>query len=184
MFVVALAAGAFMTAGVRASDLAVTNASLDGSGGTVQGWDLHNASVSTDDGKSFVKLPAEKPDQFAKLWQRMSFDGNKYKSLKVVARVRAVNRSDLGAIEQSLPKPRLRIFYFPADTKWTYTEVLWPEGKSGANRVIEPSEEWREVSFDLDCPEAARNLEIAVEADNPGYAVEVDEVSVEATPRS
>ena len=87
-------------------------------------------------------------------------------------------------METSDDKPRLRIFYFPQDTTWKQDEVIWPDGKLGAYLKIEPNPDWHELSFELPCPESVRNVEIAVEVNNPPFAIEVDEITIESVPRS
>lgn len=140
--------------------------------------------VTTDDGKSAVLLPSEFPNKFAKLWQRLPFDGNAYGSLRVTMEVRAVDRSDMDSMSPSDAKPRLRIFFFPAETVWSSKEILWPQGKAGVFQAINLRQDWHTVTFDLQCPEDARKVEIAVETDNPAYAIEVDDISIEPVPRS
>jgi hypothetical protein len=176
---------AVFSSGLRASEISLDNSSLDGSGNIVQGWQINNAeAITTSDGETVVLLPSEFPARFSKLWQRLPFDGNAYESLRVEMKVRAVERADLGMIDTSLPKPRLRIFYFPEETRWKQDEVLWPQGKEGILQAIEPDDGWQTVSFELECPEETRNVEIAVETDNSGYAIEVDEITIDAVSRN
>jgi hypothetical protein len=157
----------------------------DGLGTQLPGWQLNNASVvSTDDAKTAVLLPSEFPGRFAKLWQRIELDGNEYASLRVTMLVRTVGRSDADTTKTSDTPPRLRIFYFPENSNGTHQEALWPHGQQGAFEGVQLSEDWQEVSFELFCPEDTRSAEIAIEADNPPFAVEVDNISIEATRRS
>lgn len=171
---------------IRASEPTLNNSDLDdGSGKLLPGWQLNNANAgTTDDGKTVVLLPGEFPGRFGKLWQRLPFDGNTHDSLRVTIRVRTLDRVDAGNVKTSDDQPRLRIFYFPEGTSWMLDEVIWPDGKLGAYGKIENNPEWHEVTFELPCPEAVRNVEIAVEVNNPPFAIEVDEISIESVPRS
>lgn len=176
----------YLVPSLCASDLELANGQLDNTSiGSVPSWQMNNAKAFvTDDGKSVVLLPGEFPAKFAKLWQRLAFDGNAYRALRVTIEVRSVDRSDSASMETSSAKPRLRIFFHPAETKWSNKEALWPHQKQGVFQAIDLQPDWHTVSFELQCPEDARNVEIAVETDNPPYAIEVDEISIEPLPRS
>lgn len=171
---------------IRASEPALENSDLDdGSGKILPSWQLNNANAfATDDGKTIVQLPGEFPGRFGKLWQRLSVDGNASEALRVTMRVRTVDRIDADSAQTSNDKPRLRIFYFPENTLWKQDEVIWPDDKPGVYCKIDINQEWHEVSFLLPCPAEARNAEIAVEVNNPPYAIEVDRISIESVPRS
>ena len=171
---------------IRASEPTLNNSDLDdGSGKLLPGWQLNNANaITADDGKTVVLLPGEFPGRFGKLWQRLPFHGNAHELLRVTIRVRTLDRVDADSVQTSDDKPRLRIYFFPEDTSWKQDQVIWPDGKLGAYGKIEINPDWHEVKFELPCPESARNVEIAVEVNNPPYAIEVDQISIEPVPRS
>lgn len=176
---------AIFSSSLSALDISLVNSSLDCSGSHLQGWQVSNAdTLTTTSGETVVLLPGEFPARFSKLWQRMPFDGNSYTSLRVEMKVRTVERTDLDIVDTTLSKPRLRIFYFPDETRWKDDDAIWPQGKEGIFLAIDQVDGWQTVNFELECPEESRNVEIAVETDNPGYSVEVDEVFIEALPRS